>query len=113
MRLIFLTNTAGLGLAYFQEQITEIPEELAEKFIRRKIAAPAPEKFTPLPKDFPYRTDFIERGLFSMEMLEKLPAVHSLDNSGNAYGRFYPKTKTLLESYRKKPTQKKPKNIIY
>lgn len=115
MKLFFIKSAVPIGFAYPPETIEEIPDEFtAEAFIRRGIAVEAPEKFTPLPKDFPHRQQYIESGYIDFEKLKALPKEHSLNGMNNFYGFSFPKTRKLLSEYLDQSNKKQPKkNIIY
>jgi hypothetical protein len=114
MRILFLKSTTAIGYGYLAETVADIDDTLAAKFLRQNFAIPAPETVTPIPKDFPYRGEYLSDGVVCMEQIKALPATHSLNNSAVSYGVWFPKTKDLLRDYENRDNKKKPKqDVIY
>lgn len=69
MRVIFIKTPVVYGMAYFVEDVAEIPDNKAKELMAKGVVVKVTETFTPLAKSIKFRPSLIEAGFYSMETL--------------------------------------------
>lgn len=111
-KVLFIKGAAGIGYGYLPFQVCELAQDFADNFILWGYAVEVPEKYTLIPSDFPYRSEFLNEGIYSFEQLKTLPSDHRLGGKAG-YSVYYPATKEILQNYNNRNKAKTNKGVIY
>ena len=114
MKLFFIKSPVQIGYGISAGAIIDISDpNQADMFLRRRFAVKEPEgKWTPIPDDFPYKINFQNEGIISMEQLRSLPSYHTLGDGAN-YGMTFKKTAQILKEYDERTAKVTKKNVMY